>query len=439
METRDVVILGGGPAGRVVVHMLHEARPDRTVTLIKDEPVNVNRCAVPYGVDGRKDLDVYRIPNALVTDFGAELIVDRVTRIDPAAREVHTLGGKSFRYCDLVLATGARPIVPALPGVEAANVLQVRSLGDLDALRQAAATGIRAVVVGGGYIGVEVGVMLRAMGLEVALVEREDHVLGATVEPEFLEEIEEELRERGMDLRTGRTVASVEANGDRATAAVLDDGTRLPADFVVMAVGVIPEVALAAEAGLPVTSLGIVVDDRLRAADHVYASGDCAEKRSLVTGRPVHGELGTNAVFMSRVVARNILGEDVRFPGVINASVSTAFDLSFGSAGVSERAAREAGLDVVTGLSEVLDRYPMMDGKKTIRTKLVFERGSGRLLGGTVLRRDHAVAPNVDFLSFAIQMGARLEDLDSHQYATHPELAAKPSDNVWTFAARAAR
>jgi NADH oxidase (H2O2-forming) len=124
---------------------------------------------------------------------------------------------------------------------------------------------------------------------------------------------------------------------------------------------------------------------------------------------------------------------------VLNANASTAFDWSFGSAGLIESEAKAAGYEVITGISEVLDKYPMMHGVEPVRTKLVFDAKTERLLGGTVLRKGHAVAGNIDFLSLALQMRATREDLLRYQYATHPELAAKPSDNAYVFAAKAAQ
>jgi NADH oxidase (H2O2-forming) len=238
-----------------------------------------------------------------------------------------------------------------------------------------------------------------------------------------------------------RLCAGVRAEGfltrDGAVRGVrLSDGATIDADFVVLSIGVAPNLELADDAGLETTRLGIVTDDHLRTSvPNIYASGDCAEKKSFITGRPLRGEFGTNAVFMSKVIAANILGHDATFPGVINANATAAFDYSFGSAGLIEQAATTQGLSIVTGFSEVLDRYPMMDHAAPIRTKLIFEAETSRLIGGSVLRRGHATAANVDFISFAIQMGATINDLLRYQYATHPELAAKPSDNSYVLAA----
>ena len=437
MEKRDVVIIGGGPAGRVIVHMLHAQKRGLSVTLIKDEEINVNRCAVPYGVSGTKPIEKFQIPNELVTDFGAELVIDRVEKINPVQKEVHTRKGEIFPYNRLVLATGSRPLIPSIPGVDAETVTPVRSLKDLSLLRQCAAKGKKAVIGGGGYIGLEVAVVLRLMGLEVALVEMLPRILMATTEPEFIDEVENTLADRGVTLLTEKKVVEFEHANGSAMKVKLDSGEAIAADFAVLSVGVVPNIELAIAAGIKTSRMGIVTDQGLRtSAEGVYTCGDCAEKKSFITGEPVRGEFGTNAVFMSKVVGQNILGRNEAFPGVINANAATVFDWSLGSAGLTEKMAQDAGIDTLTGFSEVLDKYPMMDGVTPIRTKLVFDRSSLNLIGGSVLRKGPGAAQNVDFISFAIQMKATLEDLLIYQYSTHPELAAKPSDNVYVFAAK---
>ncbi len=440
MKRQDVLIIGGGPAGRTVVHTLRAARKDISITMIKDEPVNVNRCAVPYGINGKRPIEKYRIPNRLVTDFDANLVVDRVEAIDPDSKEVRTRGGRAFQYRHLVLATGSRPVLPPIPGIDADGITPVRSLADLTRLRQLAGEGKRAVVVGGGYIGIEVAAVLKKMGMFVTVVEMLPAILMATTEPEFIAVVEDKLNSVGIRLVTEQMVAAFDPVAGLGTRVGLGNGDFLDADLVVLSMGVRPNTETAGQAGLETSRLGIRVDNHMRtSAKDIYACGDCVEKIAFVNGKPVRGEFGTNAVFMGRVVAQNILGRSVAFPGVINANATTVYDLSLGSAGFTEAMAGEAGIDAVIGFSRVMDKYAMMDDVLEIRTKLVFDRRDMKLIGGSVLRKGVGAAQNADFISFAIQMGATADDLLNYQYTTHPELAAKPSDNTYVFAARDVR
>lgn len=436
MEKRDVIIIGGGPAGRSIVHALHKAGCPGSVTLIKSEELNVNRCAIPYGISQEKPATAFQIPNSLISDFGAELLIDEVSALDTTARRVKTAGGLEMGYQHLVFATGAQPLIPHIPGAEAGNVVPVRSLADLERLRELTPCSEKVVIIGGGYIGVEAAVALKHAGLEVSLVEMRPHILTATTEPEFIAPLENALKEQGVDLLTGRKVQSFDLTEGCARAVRLDDGQTLKAHFVVMAAGVLPDTRLAEASGIRCSRYGIVTDDYLRtSAGNIYAAGDCAEKKSFITGNPTAGEFGTNAVFMGKVVAQNILGNPARFPGIINSNVSTVFDWAVGSAGLIEGAAATQGLKVVSGVGESLDRYPMMAGASPVRVKLVFNRETRKIIGGSVLRRDRCAAANVDFISLAIQKGATIADIAQYQYSTHPELAAKPSDNFFVFAA----
>jgi len=396
MRQRDVVIIGGGPAGRVIVHALHSQNSSKSVTLIKDEEINVNRCAVPYGISDNKPIEKFKIPNKLVTDFGAELVVYRAVKIDTNRKQVHTQNGQSYGYQDLVLATGSKPLVPPIAGVDLAGVTPVRSLKDLVTLRGFAAAGQKAVIVGGGYIGIEVAVVLRQMGLEVDVVEMLPQMLMAATEPEFITDVEKTLDAEGVRLLTNRKVAEFRNRNGRGVDIKLENGETLAADFAVLSVGVVPNIELAAEAGIQTSSLGIVTDQHLRtSAVGVYAAGDCAEKKSFITQKPTRGEFGTNAVFMAKVVAQNMMGRNKVFPGIINANATTVYDWSIGSSGLTAKMAMDAGLNVVSGYSEVLDKYPMMDGVTPIRTKLVFNRDTSSLIGGSVMRKGHGAAQNV--------------------------------------------
>jgi NADH oxidase (H2O2-forming) len=437
MKKRDVIIIGGGPAGRVIVHSLLSQKSGMSVALIKNEEINVNRCAIPYGIPDSKPIEKFVVSNKLVTDFGADLVVDEVVKIDPSNREIHTQGGDTYAYTNLVLATGSRPLVPPIPGVESGPITPVRTLANLSRLRAFAAKNKKAVIIGGGYIGIELAVVLRQMGLEVTIVEMLPKILLATTEPEFIGEVEKILTDNRIQLLTNRKVVEFATHNGEGLDVILDDGSTVSADFAVLSVGVVPNIELAVQAGLMTSRLGIQTDQYLRtSSEHIYAAGDCVEKISSITGKSTRGEFGTNAVFMAKIVAQNILGKNKIFPGVINASATSVYDWSLGSAGLTEKMAQESGINTVTGYSEVLDKYPMMKGVTPIRTKLVFDRDTGRLVGGGVLQKGDGAARNADFISLAIQMKAILEDLLTCQYATHPELAAKPSDNTYVFAAK---
>ena len=434
---KKVVIIGGGPAGRLIVHAIHKSAEKFDVTLIKDEEINANRCAVPYGISDKKPIDKFCISNTLVTDFGAKLVVDYVESIDKKEQMVTTATGQKFTYDYLVMATGSQPFIPPIPNIDLKNIVNVRSKSDMEQMRGFAQQYKKCVVVGGGYIGIEVAVVLKELGIEVTVVEMQPHVLLMTMDDDFAETIEAHIIDKGVKVINNTQVTAFEGQDGNVSGVVLDNGDVLSADFVIVSVGVKPNISLAEKTGITTSRFGIVVNEQMETnVKNIYSAGDCAEKKSFVTGNPSMGEFGTNAVFMAKVAAANIMGNRTTFPGIINANASSAFEYTFGSAGLIAKMAEREGLDFVVGESEVMAMYPMMDGVNMIQTKLVFDKKSHKLIGGSVLRKGHCSAGNVDFISFAIQMGATIEDIIKYQYATHPELAAKPSDNTYMFAAQ---
>lgn len=434
---KKIVIIGGGPAGRLIVHAIHKSHQEFDITLIKDEEINANRCAVPYGISDNKPVDKFCIPNTLVTDFGAKLVIDYVASIDKDEQSVKTTTGQKFSYDYLVIATGSQPLIPPIPNIDLKNIVNVRSKTDMEQMREFAKQYKKCVVVGGGYIGIEVAVVMKKLGIEVSVVEMQPHVLQTTMDNDFAETIEAHIIDNGVKVFNNTQVTAFEGRDGNVSGVVLDNGDVLPTDFVIVSVGVKPNISLAEKTGIATSRFGIVTNEYMETSiKNIYSAGDCAEKKSFVTGNPTLGEFGTNAVFMAKTIAANILGDQTAFPGIINANASSAFAYTFGSAGLIAKAAEREGLDYVIGESEVMDMYPMMDGMSMIHTKLVFDKGSRKLIGGSVLRKGHCVAANVDFISFAIQMGATIEDILKYQYATHPELAAKPSDNTYMFAAQ---
>jgi len=436
MKKSDIIIIGGGAAGIVAVNTIHALNPNLSLTLIKDEEVLVNRCSIPYGIGGEKEIENYVVPNGSITGTGADLVIGRVDKVNKGKKEVILQTGEIYGYGQLLLATGSRPLLPPLPGIESEKILVVRSLRDLERLRASARSGRKALIVGGGYVGVELATELQQLGLTVSLVEMQERILLATTEPEFIGEVEQMLDRNGIRVMTGRKVTEFEHDTREMVAARLDDGTVIEADFVVISAGVVPNMELAQQAGIETSPLGIITDSALRTSDKdIFAAGDCAQKHAFVTGRPIRGDFGTNAVSMGKVAGQNLAGMDVSFMGIINANVSSIYDTGFGSAGFTEAEARKAEFDVAVGLSETLDRYPMIDGAASFRTKLIFDRTSRVLIGGSVMKQGKGVAPHIDLISLAIQKKTTLEEFLCHQYATHPHLAVVPTENSCLTAA----
>ena len=315
--TDAVVVVGAGQAGFQTALSLRERRFEGPVVLIGAEdvaPYQRPPLSKAYLVDDPpREEDVILRPEAFYQDKDIEVRRGRrAVALDRAARTVTLDDGTSVSYGHLVLATGTRPLTLAVPGAELAGVFALRTLADARRLRSRLRPGARLVVVGGGFVGMEVAAAAAGAGMHVTVLEAADRILARVVAPEIGGHLHDTHRDRGVDVRTGVTVAGLVGEGGVVTAVRPADGPVLPADTVVVGVGVRPEVELAREAGLAAHGTrGVLVDEQLRTGDpHISAIGDCASFPSVHAEAEVRLESVQNAVDHARHVAARVCGAD---------------------------------------------------------------------------------------------------------------------------------
>jgi NADPH-dependent 2,4-dienoyl-CoA reductase/sulfur reductase-like enzyme len=316
------------------------------------------------------------------------------------------------------------PVRPDWPGVDAANVFGVQTLDDGAAVRAHldAHRPRRGVVVGAGYIGVEMAEAMVRRGLDVTVVERADQPM-PTVDPDMGALVRDAMEGLGITVRTGETVHALTTSGDAATAVETDRGSH-PADIVVLGLGVRPNTDLAAAAGLPLggRTRGVMTDRRMRAGDGVWAAGDCVETVHLITAQPVHIPLGTHANKQGRVAGIDIGGGYATFPGVIGTAVTKVCELEVARTGLQEHEARRAGFDYVTATVESTNRAGYFPGARPMTVKLLAERASGRLLGAQIVGRTEA-AKRIDALAVAAWNGMTVEEMTALDLGYAPPFA----------------
>jgi NADPH-dependent 2,4-dienoyl-CoA reductase/sulfur reductase-like enzyme len=294
--------------------------------------------------------------------------------------------GKTFEdsYDRLVVATGARAVLPPLPGLDLEGVFELRFLTDADQIRSYVRdhSPEKATIVGGGYIGLEVAENLCGLGMEVSLIEGEDRVALA-YGPEVSERVESELASHGVNILTGEKVD--EFTGEGRVRGVRFGGTELATDLVIVGVGISPNVELASQAGAKIGTTGaILVDKHMKTSiPDVWAAGDCAETTNLTSGEPSWIPLGDTANQMGRVAGTNAAtGEDtLEFPGTLGTGIFKVFDLGVGKTGLSEREAADAGFETVSANLSTYDRAAYYPGAQRVFLKLIADRATGRLLG----------------------------------------------------------
>ncbi|MFI6766138.1 FAD-dependent oxidoreductase [Streptomyces sp. NPDC050355] len=429
-------------------------------------------CGIPYWVGGVVDG-----PDALIARTAEEhrardidlRMRTEVTEIDldrgrVRTRELDDGGRESWTGFDkLVLATGARPLRPDLPGIDAPGVHGVQTLDDgralLDALEQTAGRGVvvdplqqvagrrapldtpgtsagrRAVVVGAGYIGVEMAEALIRRGYEVTVLERSAQPM-STLDPDMGALVHEAMCGLGVETVTGTTVTGVLTDSAGRARAVTTEDADHPADVVVLGMGVRPETTLAAAAGLPLGESGGLLTDlamRVRGQDAVWAGGDCVEVHDLVSGRTRHIALGTHANKHGQIIGTNVGGGYATFPGVVGTAVSKVCDLEIARTGLLERQAHAAGLRFVAVTVESTSRAGYYPGARPMHVKMLAERRTGRLLGVQIVGREGA-GKRVDIAAVALTAGMTVEQMTALDLGYAP-----PFSPVWDPVLVAAR
>ena len=388
-----LVILGGVAAGTKAASRARRLDPEMEITVYQEEPEpSISECGLPYllsGVVEERDRLVARTP-AKFAEKGVEVLVrHRVESIDAPGKKLSVVDlrtGEAFEdaYDRLVIATGARAVLPPVPGAELDGVFKLRFLTDSDEIGRYIdeRSPRKATIVGGGYIGLEVAENLCRLGMEVSLIEGEDRVALA-YGPEVSERVEAELEANGVGIYTGEKVD--EFTGEGRVGGVKFGGEELETDLVIVGVGIKPNVELAAEAGVKIGATGAILVDRhmKTSLPDVWAAGDCAETTNLVSGRPAWVPLGDTANQMGRVAGTNAAkGEEIlEFPGVLGTGIFKVFDLDVGKTGLSEAEAEDAGFEVVSAGLETYDRAAYYPGAQKAFLKLIADRETGRLLG----------------------------------------------------------
>jgi NADH oxidase (H2O2-forming) len=426
MKKADVLIIGGSAAGIEAAMVIKKQHKVDNVIVIRQEPKVLVPCGIPYIIGTLESIDKNVMPDALLGD--AELIVDEVTSINRETKTVTTAGGEVIGYEKLILATGSRPVVPPIPGVELENVFTVKKdMAYLQKLQDALKQARDVVIVGGGFIGAEFADECRKMGLNVTVVELLEHCLLLNCDDYFCSQIEDALRQHGLQVNTSCRLKSI--NGTKKVEYVeCEKGLRFNADVVILAIGVVPNNELARDAGLEIGERkGIMVDQYMKTKDpDIFAIGDCAEKFCYFTRRPVATRLASIATREARIAVANLFTNQQSNEGTMGVFGTMIADTAIGVAGLTERTAKESGFNVVIGEAAAVDKHPgSMPGAREMRVRLIFEQRSGKIIGGEACGGITAGEVS-NVMASLISNGMTAEKVATSQMGTHPLLTASP-------------
>lgn len=442
-----IIIVGGNAGGASAAARLRRLDEKAGIVVYeKGAYISFANCGMPYHIGGvipdRSRLMV-QTPAAMKERFNVDFRTGcEVTAID---RQTHTVTVKDLstgmqtadHYDKLILSPGGSPLRPTIPGIENEGIYPLWTIPDMDRIVQAVKAGAKkAVVVGGGFIGVEAAENLRQQNLDVALVEMLPQVL-SFLDPDMAAYAREELQEHGVDLHLGDGVKSFAKNVDGTLTVTLTGGTQLPADLVVLAIGVRPNTQLAQSSGLTIgTSHGILVDDHLRTSDpDIYAVGDAIEVEHFVTKSKTLIPLAGPANRQARIAADNIAGIDDIYTGTQGTSIVKVFDLAAGATGAGSALLTKLGIpfrSVIIHPGSHAGYYP---GSTPVHLKLLYSP-EGKLLGAQAAGYD-GVDKRIDVLATAIRLGATVGDLTDLELAYAPPYgSAKDPVNMVGFVAQ---
>ena len=429
MSERLMVI--GGTAAGLSAASKAKREGDFDVTVIERTGyTSYGSCGLPYYVGGlirEADELVTLTPGDITGKRGMRLhlrcearSIDRIKKLVQVL-DLSSQTSFSVPYDKLVIATGASPIRPGVPGAELAGVLALRTVEDGVALRKNLNQG-GVCIVGGGFIGLELAAELIASGQPVTVVERLPRIL-PTIIPEFAEMVEDSLKESGATLLTGTELTGILGENGRVCRAVTSKGA-FPCSTVVMCVGVRPNSALAKEAGIALgRSGGLLVNTGMQTSDpNIWACGDCVETYSVVTGEPIYMPLGTHANKQGKVAGSVIAGGSAKNPGVLGSQITKILHLYVGGTGLTGEQAARSGFDPVSVTIEKNDRASYYPGGQKCRVHLVADRTTGRLLGGQIIGGESA-AGRVNVLAAALSAGMSARELAGLDLVYAPPVA----------------
>ncbi len=446
MAALKLVVVGGVAGGATAAARARRLSEDARIVVLERGPhVSFANCGLPYHIGGEipeRAALLVQTPERLRARYNLDVRVrSEVLSIDRTARQVRVRDLETGReyvedYDKLILSPGAAPLRPPLPGIDHPRIFVLRNIPDMDQIKSVVDAGARsAIVVGGGYIGLEMAESLRRRGLSVSLVEMLDQVM-PPLDREMATAVHQVLTLNGVQLFLGEAVESF-ADADGKVRATLRSGVDLTADLVILSVGVRPDSKLAVDAGLEVTDRGAIrVNDHMQTSDpDIYAVGDAVAVKDYVTGADTLIPLAGPANRQGRIAADNIFGRHSTYRGSQGTAILRVFDLIVGMTGASEKVLRSAGIDYEKVYVHPVDHADYYPGAAPMSLKLVFARKDGRVLGAQITGT-RGVDKRIDVLATAIQAGMTVYDLEQAELAYAPPFgAAKDPVNMAGFVA----
>lgn len=427
----NILIIGGGPAGIVAAVTARANNPTKKIVLVQEKEKNVIPCGIPYIFSRLDSVKKDSMPDKSLKANKINLLIDKATKIDPENKKVYFENSKELNYHKLILATGSESTLIPIKGIDKKGVWHIKKDFEyLKKIRNAVLKSKNIVIIGGGFIGVELAEELSSIKrLNITIIERNEHCLITTFDKEFAVAIEEKLKEKGVKIYTNTTVEEIV--GKNKVEAVKLKSKKIPADLIILSIGAKPNIDLAKEAGIKFGKYNeIKVNEYMgTSCKDIFAVGDCAETRCLLTKKYVPVMLASTACHEARIASANLYKKEnlIKNDGTLAVFSTLVNGLAIGIAGLNEKRCKDEGFDIIIGKSEAPNHHPgTLPNTQNIKVKLIFSRTSGRLLGGQVIGPE-SIGEMVNILALAIQKETTIYNFDTLQIATHPLLTASPT------------
>lgn len=427
MKKYNIVIIGGGPAGVTCALTAKNIYPDKKVTLIRKEPKPMIPCGIPYVFHTLSEVADNILPdNPLIANQIEVINEEAVGRKDHA---IILSNGENIEYEKLVIATGSKAVMPNIEGADKENVFLVHKDKEyLKNLKARILESKKIVILGGGYIGVEVADELLKAKRNVTVVEMMNALL-PTMDEDFGNKVREIIESEGGKVITGKSIQKILGN-KKVDGVQLNDGSKLDCDLIIVSCGYKPNIDLAEKFGLNFEEgKGILVDAYLRTSEKdIFAIGDCAAKYDFFTGEYSNIMLASTAMAEGRLVGSNLYSIKIirQYPGVLGTFSTKIGNMAFAVTGITERRAKARSLDYTVGIAKTVDRHPgKLPGASEVTVKLIFSTYSHTLMGAQIMG-GNSVGEMINIISVMILNKMTDIDITNLQIGTHPLLTASP-------------
>jgi len=429
-----IVIIGSGAGGLTAASNLRKYSENSEITVITlENQVAYSQCAIPYvigGEIGSFEEIVMHTPEYygdrginIITDSEVVQILSKENLVRYQPKKGHITGKNDqyiLSYDYLIIATGGSPFIPPVNGTDLNGVFKVRTIEDGIKIKEWGENCKKAVVVGAGAIGLELGYGIKQLGMDVSVTEMLPQILPRSLDPDMAFKVQSYLGSIGVKIVLDKALDKI--LGDKKSESVVVGGESIEAEMVILSTGIRPSVKLAKEAGCVTGDMGVGVNERMQTSiPNIYAVGDCVEVYDGITGHKTVSPFGTTAVRQGKVAAKNIVGRDAMFRPVLNSVVSKIGELEIGAVGLTETSANLNGIDIVIGRSKALTKARYYPGCKPIDIKIICST-DGKILGCQIIAKE-TVAERVDTMALAIAKEVRCEEIIEMEFSYAPPVS----------------